>query len=292
MDGHNSHYTLEFLEYAKKRNIVVLCYPAHTTHVLQGLDVAVFGAFKVYWTQATQTVERETGLKVTKDTFLKPLWEAWIKAFTPHNIRKAFARTGVWPLNRGAILEDQIAPSKETSIHAHLPITTCSPINRLTAGFATRKVLSSPSASRPDPVHVWYTPTKTRTIPIDPILLAEAEMRDSLASEPSLLFLTDSEPITSSPSLPPLAPLPTINCCSDMGRLLDLTPDTSQAAELQNALQEVNDKLEIATNALTVDRTRLVLAGMHAGRLKTSLYKKRGKASEKRQRKALGRRLA
>jgi hypothetical protein len=59
-------------------------------------------------------------------------------------------------------------------------------------------------------------------------------------------------------------------------------------AELQNVLQEVNDKLEIATNALTVDRTRLVLAGMHAGRLKTSLYKKEEKRQKKGRERLLG----
>lgn len=39
MDGHGSHYTLELLEYAQANNIVILGYPPHCTHVLQGLDV-------------------------------------------------------------------------------------------------------------------------------------------------------------------------------------------------------------------------------------------------------------
>lgn len=47
VDGHNSHYTRGFLRYARENNIAVLCYPAHTTHVYQGLDVAVFGALKL-----------------------------------------------------------------------------------------------------------------------------------------------------------------------------------------------------------------------------------------------------
>ena len=112
VDGHNSHYTLEFLEYAHDHNIIVICYPAHTTHVLQGLDVAVFGAFKIFWMQATLAAERETGQKVTKDAFLKPLWVAWMHAFTTHNIRKAFEKTGIWPVNRNAISEEQMAPSQ------------------------------------------------------------------------------------------------------------------------------------------------------------------------------------
>ncbi|KAI5822183.1 CENP-B protein, partial [Schizophyllum commune Tattone D] len=46
LDGHNSHYTRGFLEHARKHNIRVICYPAHTTHVLQGLDVVIFGPLK------------------------------------------------------------------------------------------------------------------------------------------------------------------------------------------------------------------------------------------------------
>ncbi|KAI5887752.1 CENP-B protein [Schizophyllum commune H4-8] len=46
LDGHNSHYTQGFLEYARSHNIRAICYPAHTTHILQGLDVVVFGPLK------------------------------------------------------------------------------------------------------------------------------------------------------------------------------------------------------------------------------------------------------
>ena len=29
VDGHASHYSLEFIEYTQKHKIVILCYPAH-----------------------------------------------------------------------------------------------------------------------------------------------------------------------------------------------------------------------------------------------------------------------
>ena len=46
MDGHSSHYTLELLEYARDNNIVILGYPPHCTHALQGLDVVCFTKVK------------------------------------------------------------------------------------------------------------------------------------------------------------------------------------------------------------------------------------------------------
>ena len=35
VDGHVSHFTEDFLEYAKTNNIKVLCLPPNTTHALQ-----------------------------------------------------------------------------------------------------------------------------------------------------------------------------------------------------------------------------------------------------------------
>jgi len=35
VDGHASHFTRDFLEYAKDHDIHVLCLPPHTTHALQ-----------------------------------------------------------------------------------------------------------------------------------------------------------------------------------------------------------------------------------------------------------------
>src|SRR5258707_155820 len=37
VDGHSSHFSWELLEFAKANNIIVLCLPANTTHVLQSM---------------------------------------------------------------------------------------------------------------------------------------------------------------------------------------------------------------------------------------------------------------
>ena len=48
-DGHGSHVSIELIELARAHNIHLLCLPAHTTHVLQPLDVAVFKSFKSHF---------------------------------------------------------------------------------------------------------------------------------------------------------------------------------------------------------------------------------------------------
>jgi hypothetical protein len=135
VDGHNSHYTRAFLEYARAHNIDVLCYPAHATHVYQGLDVAVFGSLKIYWSQERDKYERENREKVTKENFLAIYAKAHIRALTPETIRSAFRKTGSWPFNPNVITTDMMAPSLETTCQGSLPLVQATPIRIITKMF-------------------------------------------------------------------------------------------------------------------------------------------------------------
>ena len=46
LDGHGSHFTPEFDEFCKKNSIVWLCYPPHSTDLLQPLDFGCFSVLK------------------------------------------------------------------------------------------------------------------------------------------------------------------------------------------------------------------------------------------------------
>ena len=70
IDGHISHYTRGFLEYAQEHKIVILCYPAYGTHVYQGLDVAVFSVLKRAWSNERDQYTYEIGGVVSKTNFL------------------------------------------------------------------------------------------------------------------------------------------------------------------------------------------------------------------------------
>jgi hypothetical protein len=43
MNGHTSHVAWEFFDYCLSNDIIPLCLPAHSTHLLQPLDVGLFG---------------------------------------------------------------------------------------------------------------------------------------------------------------------------------------------------------------------------------------------------------
>ena len=49
VDGHHSHLTLEIIQYAKSEGVHLICFPPHLTHILQPLDVAVYGPAKTTW---------------------------------------------------------------------------------------------------------------------------------------------------------------------------------------------------------------------------------------------------
>lgn len=128
VDGHNSHYMYEFLNYARMNKIIVLCYPSHTTHILQGLDVVLFATVKCHLGDERDNWELKTGEQINKTNFLGIYGHAHLRALTPGNIKAAFRKTGVWPFNPSVVSEAMIAPSKETSCEAYLPVAPSSPV--------------------------------------------------------------------------------------------------------------------------------------------------------------------
>ena len=48
-DGHHSHISVNLIEMSQARNVHLMLLPANTTHVLQPLDVGVYGPLKQAW---------------------------------------------------------------------------------------------------------------------------------------------------------------------------------------------------------------------------------------------------
>lgn len=46
LDGHKSHQLVEFQQLCKESNIIALCMPLHSSHLLQPLDVGCFSPLK------------------------------------------------------------------------------------------------------------------------------------------------------------------------------------------------------------------------------------------------------
>ena len=100
LDGHGSHFTWEFAHYCDKHNILLLCLPSHSTHLLQPLNVGLFSPYQHFYGQAVDDYMRSGhnvgGVK--KSLFIPFLTIARERTFQTQSIQQAFAATGIWPL--------------------------------------------------------------------------------------------------------------------------------------------------------------------------------------------------
>lgn len=119
LDGHLSHYGPEFIQLACEKGVIVFCLPPHLTHILQPLDSSCFHCLKTYWDQACdQFMSSHPGQIVTVYQFSELLAKAWAQAMTPSTIVSSFKNTGVFPLNRRAvILPGEVHRVKHTYSH-------------------------------------------------------------------------------------------------------------------------------------------------------------------------------
>lgn len=103
-DGHASHLSIDLIELARANDIHLLCLPAHTTHILQPLDVGVFKTFKSHFHTACKWYTGEKpGRVVTVEVLASLVGRAWSLSLTPVNIMSGFRKCGIYPLNPGQI---------------------------------------------------------------------------------------------------------------------------------------------------------------------------------------------
>ena len=70
VDGHNSHFSIDFLPFCRKNHIELFCLPPRTTHTLQPLDVGLFGPLQKYYARRVGGRRRLGMEAITKRNFL------------------------------------------------------------------------------------------------------------------------------------------------------------------------------------------------------------------------------
>lgn len=104
LDGHESHHSDAFEQYCKDHNIITLCMPAHSSHILQPLDVACFGPLKKAYGAQIEGLIRARISHITKDDFLPAFCEAFEKSMTEHNVRAGFRGAGLVPFSPEVVI--------------------------------------------------------------------------------------------------------------------------------------------------------------------------------------------
>lgn len=104
LDGHESHHSDEFEEYCKDNNIITLCMPPHSSHILQPLDVGCFGPLKKAYGRQIEEMMRAHISHITKDDFFPAFYAAFLDAMTESNIQGGFRGAGLVPFNPESVL--------------------------------------------------------------------------------------------------------------------------------------------------------------------------------------------
>lgn len=102
LDGHYSHTrNIDVIELARTHNVSIVCFPPHSTHKMQPMDVGFMSPLKTYYAQAIETwLRNNPGRTLPNNNVCKLLGEAYNKAATMETSVNAFRKSGLFPCNR------------------------------------------------------------------------------------------------------------------------------------------------------------------------------------------------
>ena len=110
-DRHASHKTYKTIRWVREKGIILFVLPAHSSHLLQPLDIAVFGPFKRhYYSECAKCLASHMGMNITRHEICSLASSAYLKSFSQMNIQAGFKKTGIFPLNRNIVAADKLFP--------------------------------------------------------------------------------------------------------------------------------------------------------------------------------------
>jgi hypothetical protein len=194
-----------------------------------------------------------------KTNFLKIYGRAHVRALTEANIRAAFRKTGLWPIDRAVITPAMMAPSLEMAMHGNLPIAPSTPV---------RVVI--------DRMHEIHQRAKRPRSPDSDNEGIATGHQGSLASyldnsfqmvrSTSAAFLVNSSPIQSTSTPPTFVPVPISPYSHKKARYSDLLvvpPSNMLEEELQNSVRELLAANKEQKSLLISMQSSLVLNGAY-----------------------------
>jgi hypothetical protein len=104
LDGHESHHSTEFELFCKENKIITLCMPAHSSHILQPLDVGCFGPLKQAFGRQIEEMMRTHITHITKLDFFPAFHKAFQLAMTKSNIQGCFRGAGLVPFDPESVI--------------------------------------------------------------------------------------------------------------------------------------------------------------------------------------------
>jgi hypothetical protein len=104
LDGHSSRNNFKLWEDLRNKGVEAVILPAHTSHILQPLDLGTNGEFKRAL-EKTMPFPKKGEMKTKLTMFIRCLYSCMHKAMSPELIRDGFFKAGITSSNIGHVLE-------------------------------------------------------------------------------------------------------------------------------------------------------------------------------------------
>jgi hypothetical protein len=118
LDGHGSHVTGSFIMHCMDHRIALMSLPPHTSHVLQPLDVGLFGPLKTALSNHQDKLFRLQVVRIRKIESLIAYVKARRTAFRHDNVLGGWSRAGLIPLNSQKVLS-KLVPTIRSTLNSH-----------------------------------------------------------------------------------------------------------------------------------------------------------------------------
>lgn len=285
LDGHNSHTkSLNLINLAREKNVILLCFPPHTTHRLQPLDVSFMAPLSAYYEQEVRRwLVNHPGRVVTIYQVGKLFNGAFTRAASVENAVKGFEKSGICPFNRNIFPDHLFAPSETTerplavSQETPLRTATSSSNSDFLSSSATRPGLSSTGIGSSTNAGLLPSRPTVISLPTDDIALVSSSIAKS-STPVSVSSECESNRPTSSTSDPQPS---TSGCQSFLNSSFNVPPKM-----LMPPPQEP-ERMEKKSNDKRRGKTAILTSSPYKIELETELKEKEEKKNRPKQRKKL-----
>jgi hypothetical protein len=119
MDGHSIHITSIVIVFCMDNDIDLLILPPHCSHLLQPLDVGVYGLLKKHHAQEVDRYARAGIQRIQRDEWVALFQHIREKASTRQNILSGWSASGLLPYHPQRVLKYLPLPARQST--ASLP---------------------------------------------------------------------------------------------------------------------------------------------------------------------------
>lgn len=117
VDGHTSHFSFHISEFCEEKKIVLIALYPNATHIIQPMDVAVFGPLKKKWRHAVHTwkFQNSSNKSLTKEHFAGLLQQVIVENVKPEYLQSGFRTCGLFPFDANGVNYGKLMDKNRTN---------------------------------------------------------------------------------------------------------------------------------------------------------------------------------